>query len=86
VSGDIVWQPSVKVPPVNIAGTAGAGDAFAAGVLYGIHENWPMARSLKLGVCAAAASLYHPTCSESVRPLEDCLALGDQLGFHRPPP
>ncbi|HUJ44936.1 MAG TPA: carbohydrate kinase family protein [Opitutaceae bacterium] len=84
-TGSIVWQPSVKVPAAAIAGLAGAGDAFAAGVLLGIHEEWPMARCLKLGVCAAAASLYHPTCSESVRPLADCLALGDELGF-RPPP
>lgn len=79
--GDVVWQPSVNVPPANIAGLAGAGDAFAAGVLYGLHEGWPIARSLKLGVCAAAASLYHPTCSESVRPVEECLALGEQLKF-----
>jgi sugar/nucleoside kinase (ribokinase family) len=84
--GAIVWQPSVDVPAGDIAGLAGAGDAFAAGVLYGIHEDWPMARSLKLGVCAAASSLYHPTCSESVRPVEQCLALGGQLGFHRLPP
>jgi sugar/nucleoside kinase (ribokinase family) len=78
---DIVWQPSVNVPAAQIAGTAGAGDAFAAGVLFGIHEGWPMARSLRLGVCTAAASLYHPTCSESVRPVKDCFALGDQHGF-----
>ena len=82
VSGDTLWQPSVDVPPEKIAGSAGAGDAFAAGVLYGIHEDWPMAHSLRLGVCAAAASLYQPTCSESVRPVNDCLALGDQLGFN----
>jgi sugar/nucleoside kinase (ribokinase family) len=85
-SGGIVWQPSVNVPVVAIAGLAGAGDALAAGVLYGIHEDWPMARSLRLGVCTAAASLYHPTCSESVRPVDECLALGDQLGFRQPPP
>jgi sugar/nucleoside kinase (ribokinase family) len=85
-SGGIVWQPSVKVPAAEIAGLAGAGDAFAAGVLLGVHEGWPMARSLKLGVCTAAASLYHPTCSESVRPAETCLALGNQHGFHALPP
>ena len=79
--GEIVWQPSVRMPPDQIAGLAGAGDAFAAGVLLGLHEGWPMARGLRLGVCAAAASLRHPTCSESVRPVEDCLALGEQHGF-----
>lgn len=79
--GEIVWQPSVNVPADRIVGLAGAGDAFAAGVVLGLHEGWPMARSLELGVCAAAASLRHPTCSESVRPVEDCLALGEQHGF-----
>ena len=79
--GEIVWQPSVNMPAEQIAGLAGAGDAFAAGVLLGLHEAWPMARGLQLGVCAAAASLRHPTCSESVRPAKDCLALGEQFGF-----
>ncbi len=81
--GGVIWQSSVDVPAGDIAGLAGAGDAFAAGVLYGCHEFWTMQRSLKLGVCAAAASLYHPTCSQSVRPAAECLALGDQLGFRQ---
>ena len=34
--GDDFWQPSLKLPPKYIAGTAGAGDAFCAGVLYGL--------------------------------------------------
>ena len=84
-SGRIVWQPSVNVPAAQIAGLAGAGDAFAAGVLYGRHEDWPMAPSLELGVCAAAASLQHPTCSESVRPADECLRLGGQFGFRSVP-
>ncbi|MFO1490285.1 MAG: PfkB family carbohydrate kinase [Kiritimatiellia bacterium] len=28
----------VRVPPADIVGAAGAGDAFAAGMLYGLHE------------------------------------------------
>ena len=31
-----------------------------------LHEGWPMARALELGVCAAATSLLHPNCSDSV--------------------
>lgn len=77
-----LWQPAVRVPPEVIRGTAGAGDALAAGVLFGLHEGWPIARCLRLGVTAAAASLYDPTCSASVRPAEECLKLGDELGFH----
>lgn len=79
--GEILWQPSVRMPVAEIAGTAGAGDAFAAGVLYGLHEEWPMPRCLELGACTAAASLRHPTCSDAVAPAADCLALGRKHGF-----
>ena len=33
--GEDFWQASLKLPSNYIAGTAGAGDAFCAGVLYG---------------------------------------------------
>jgi sugar/nucleoside kinase (ribokinase family) len=79
-SGETIWQPSVRVPPGDIAGTAGAGDALAAGVLLGVHEGWPMAECLRLGVGAAASSLRHPTCSEGVKPVEACLSLVRELG------
>jgi sugar/nucleoside kinase (ribokinase family) len=36
--GEDFWQSSLKLPPKYIAGTAGAGDAFCAGVLMG-HED-----------------------------------------------
>lgn len=81
-SGQEIWQPSLRVPPADIAGAAGAGDALAAGVLMGVHEGWPMADCLRLGVCAAAASLYHPTCSEGVKSVPECLALADRLGYN----
>ena len=40
---------SVAMPASAIAGVNGAGDAFAAGVLYGWHEGWPIEKSLRLG-------------------------------------
>lgn len=80
-TGEIVWQPSVQVPANQIAGAAGAGDAFASGVLHRLHAGAPVAEALRLGVCAAAASLGHPTCSEGVRAEADCLALGARWGY-----
>ena len=77
-----MWQPSLRVPAADIRGAAGAGDAFAAGVLFGVHEDWPVAESLRLGVSAAAASLYDPRCSASLRPVEECRRLAEQLGFN----
>jgi sugar/nucleoside kinase (ribokinase family) len=77
-----VVQPSVLVPANLVVGTAGAGDAFSAGCLLGLHEGWDFQRCLELGVAAAAASLRHATCSATVEPWQDCLALGRKLGFY----
>jgi sugar/nucleoside kinase (ribokinase family) len=76
----------VRLPANHVQGAAGAGDAFAAGVLLGLHDEWSMAESLKLGVCAAAASLAHPTCSEGIVSRVECLALGTQFGFNEASP
>lgn len=82
--GEDVWQPSVKVPEKAIAGTAGAGDAFATGVLWGMHEDWELQRGLQAAVCLAAACLLDPTTTAGIKPLNTCLALGKKYGY-RPP-
>jgi sugar/nucleoside kinase (ribokinase family) len=79
--GDDFWQSSLKLPPKYIAGTAGAGDAFCAGVLYGLHEDWDLQRCLLTGVCIAAASLADATCTAGVKSLNSSLALGKKFGF-----
>jgi sugar/nucleoside kinase (ribokinase family) len=81
-AGEVAWHASVRVPAATIAGTAGAGDALASGILLGLHEVWPMGRALELGVCAAAASLRSPTCSDALESADACLAAGRALGFH----
>ncbi len=80
-SGQCHVQGSVLMPQERIRGAAGAGDAFFAGLIYGVHEGWPIAESAKLAVSTAAASLEAPTCSDAVRTWQECLALGHELGF-----
>jgi sugar/nucleoside kinase (ribokinase family) len=82
--GEDVWQPSLKLPDKFIAGTAGAGDAFCAGVLLGLHEGWELARCLQTAACVAAASLSHPTCTAGVKTLSACLSLGKKFGYRAP--
>lgn len=79
--GEDVWQSSLKLPAKYIAGTAGAGDAFCAGVLLGLHEGWELQRCLLTGVCLAAASLSDPTCTAGVKSLNSSLALAKKFGF-----
>ena len=77
------WQTSLNLPAKYIAGSAGAGDAFCAGVLYGLHEGWDLQKCLLTGVCVAAASLSHPTCTQGVGKLDAALALAKK---YRPRP
>lgn len=79
--GTVFNQPSLRVPQERIAGTNGAGDAFAAGFLWGVHEGWEVGRCLELAVCAAAASLADPTPSGAVLPWNECLELAKHYGF-----
>lgn len=75
------YQGRLRLPSDKVAGAVGAGDALAAGVLFGVHERWDLAPTLRLGVCAAASSLLHATSSEGVLPWHECLKLGEELGF-----
>ncbi len=74
-SGVVLRQSALKIPDEKIASAVGAGDALLAGTLFGIHEEWNMQDSLKLGVCAAAASLFDASCSGGVLPWQECLTL-----------
>ena len=82
--GKDCWQSSLRLPNGYIAGSAGAGDAFCAGVLYGLHEGWDLQRALFTGVCVAAASLSDPTCTAGVKSLKSVLALAKKYKV-RPP-
>jgi sugar/nucleoside kinase (ribokinase family) len=74
-------QGSVRVPPADVKSTNGAGDAFAAGVLLGAHEGWPVERCLEAAVCVAAVSLGAYSTSGAIRPIAECLAYGRAHGF-----
>ena len=52
--------------PEEIASNLGAGDAFCAGLLYGIHENRGPERAIQLGKAAAQASLKGLTATSAI--------------------
>lgn len=83
--GGIAMRPSVKVEQSEIAGATGAGDAFYAGAMLGIHEGWPLEQCLDLGNAAAATSLHSPTTSASIRPWAECLAYAGRRGLRSGP-
>jgi sugar/nucleoside kinase (ribokinase family) len=82
---DLARRGSARVPTERIRGTAGAGDAFAAGFLLGWHEQTSLDEALLNGIAAATACLLEPTTSDGVRPLAEYLELVSTLGL-RPAP
>lgn len=64
-----LWVPSKPVP--RVVSAVGAGDAFAAGVLYGLHEGWPVQQAVDLGHLAAGACLGHETTTGGLRPVSE---------------
>jgi sugar/nucleoside kinase (ribokinase family) len=66
--GDL-WVPSK--PPMKMVSTVGAGDAFCAGVLYGLHEEWSLQQCLDLGHLAAGACLSHESTTGGLRPVSE---------------
>jgi sugar/nucleoside kinase (ribokinase family) len=80
--GGRTWrQGSVRLARDQVRSTTGAGDAFAAGVILGLHEGWPAERCLRLGVASAAACVRDPSTSGGIKRADACLADADRAGY-----
>jgi sugar/nucleoside kinase (ribokinase family) len=80
--GGRTWrQGSVRLARDDIRSTTGAGDAFAAGVILGLHEGWPVERCLRLGVASAAACVRSPHTSDGIPTADICLGAADRTGY-----
>jgi sugar/nucleoside kinase (ribokinase family) len=63
--GDAGFEPSYHLEPHDIRGTAGAGDAFCAGMLFAIHECSTLKEALRFANACAAFCLKDATCTGS---------------------
>ena len=82
--GEDIWQPALKLADKQIVNRAGAGNAFCAGILLGLHEGWDLQRTLLAGVCAASAALTDAAGIAGLKPLNACLALAKRHGVQPP--
>jgi sugar/nucleoside kinase (ribokinase family) len=69
------FEAYVEAPAVEVVDGTGAGDAFAAGVLYGKLAGWPLEASVRLGCAAGAMATTAVGATEGVRGLAELLAL-----------
>ena len=58
--GKVFTKPSTQIPRELVAGANGAGDAFAAGMLYGVHEGWSVDDALTLSACLGCGLIAQP--------------------------
>ena len=65
-NGDTFVIEIEALRPEEIASNLGAGDAFCAGLLYGIHENRGPEHSIQLGKAVAQASLKGLTATSAI--------------------
>ena len=82
--GTTLRHPSVAVPESQNVGANGAGDAFAAGFVYGLHDGWAMRQCLAMGHASAAASLRTESTVGAVEDWRTCLNLADAWGWRDP--
>jgi len=79
--GGVTVQGSTVVPEAEIVGANGAGDAFAAGFVYGYQEGWDIARSLALAHASAAASMRSVSTTRSLDSWQACLQRAQGWGW-----
>ena len=66
-SGKFTVVPSLKIPKEQIKGSVGAGDAYCAGCLYGLYNNYPDQALLEFSSAAAACNLFAENSVDGMR-------------------
>ena len=66
-NGDFSVVSSLLIPPREIKGSVGAGDAFCAGCLYGIYEGYTDSQILEFASAAAACNLFAANAVDGMR-------------------
>lgn len=59
------------VIPTNIKKTFGSGDAYAAGLLYGLFRQWSLDEAMELGSACASIVLAGDSCAGALPTLEE---------------
>jgi len=77
------WIPSFILQREEIKGATGAGDAFCAGCLYGIHKEYAYEEILKLGHASARFNLLDPTSTEGAVSLKELNKFIEEEGVLR---
>jgi len=78
-----LFTPSHCCPEGLLKSTVGAGDAFCAGMLYGIHEEWDLERMMKFANAMAAMCLKGLTTSDGMESMKETVKLMNEAPLRK---
>jgi sugar/nucleoside kinase (ribokinase family) len=73
-AGESIILPSYRVPKADVVSALGAGDAFCAGLLYGLHEGYALELCVKLGAALAHHNLFAASATDGAIPRDRLFA------------
>ena len=79
-SGEFTASPSLNIPKGEIKGSVGAGDAFCAGALYGIYNNFSDKEILDFASSAAACNLFAENSIDGMKSAEEIKNMAAKYG------
>lgn len=79
-TGNVISVNSLKIPKDEIKGSVGAGDAFCAGCLYGLYNNFPDRKILEFASAAAACNLFAPNSIDGMRSAKEIAEVEKKYG------
>ncbi|MBE6644285.1 MAG: helix-turn-helix domain-containing protein [Ruminococcaceae bacterium] len=71
---------SLKMPKEQVKGSVGAGDAFCAGCLYALYNDYTDVQMLEFASAAAACSLLEANSIDGMKPRNEILMLAEKYG------
>lgn len=79
-TGEFTEVPSLKIPLNEIKGNVGAGDAFCAGCLYGLYNDFSDKQLLEFASAAAACNLFAASSVDGMKSKAEILKISDEYG------
>ena len=71
---------SLKIPKEEIKGSVGAGDAFCAGCLYGLYNNFLDNQLLEFASAAAACNLFEANSIDGMKSRNEIIKIAEKYG------
>ncbi len=78
-TGEFTEVASLKIPDSEIKGSVGAGDAFCAGCLYGLYNNFSDRQLLEFASAAAACNLFAVNSVDGMRNKAEILNVAEKF-------